>query len=133
MSYVPAHLTPKTLGIDFGTKRVGLAISHGFLAEPYKTIENNLQLFENIKQICLDEGIEKLVVGISENIMAQKTKKFAKKLEKELSMPVEFVDETLSSQEAMQKLKLTKRTKSITEIDHYAAAHFLQGWLDEHE
>jgi RNase H-fold protein (predicted Holliday junction resolvase) len=64
--------------------------------------------------------------------MAQKTKEFSQELKKNTSLPIEFTDETLSSKNVHQKLatsamKLKKRQGSI---DHYAAADFLQEWLD---
>ena len=55
----------KYLGIDFGTKRIGLAVSDedGILAFPKKVILNNALKFENIQDIIQKEKIEALVVG----------------------------------------------------------------------
>ena len=125
-------MPPKTLAIDFGTKRIGLAISVATLADPYKIIPNNNESIAEIKKICDLENIKQILLGISENIMAEKTKVFASELEKQIKLPIIFFDETLSSKTVHDKLahshmKMKKRQKPI---DHYAASEFLQEWLD---
>ncbi len=122
----------KILAIDYGTKNIGLALSHGFLAEPYKVISNDEKMFENIESICKKENVGLIIVGLSENKMLTKTKKFAQRLEKKLDLAVEYVDETLSSQEARKKMTQAhlKDKKKKQPIDHYAASIFLQDWLD---
>ena len=122
----------KVLALDFGTQRIGLAISHHGLAEPLKIINNDNQVYEKVKQIIDQEGANLILIGLSENQMAQKTKQFAKKLKEAIATPIEFVDETLSSQNTHQKLASSsmKLKKRQSPIDHYAAAEFLQEWLD---
>lgn len=122
----------KILAIDYGRKRVGLAISYATLAEPYKILLFSPQIFTQIKQICDQEMIEKVVVGLSEAQMAQETKQFAKKLQNVIVQPITFVDETLSTQLAEKKVRESnmKRSKKIAAKDHFAAAEFLQDYLD---
>jgi len=122
----------KILAIDFGTKRIGLAVNQHILAEPLEILANDDRLFDGLQQVLETEKIELILVGMSENEMARKTKEFVQELKKITSLPIEFVDETLSSKNVHQKLavsamKLKKRQGSI---DHYAAAEFLQEWLD---
>ena len=122
----------KILAIDFGTQRIGLAISHRSLAEPLEIIDNNNQATEKIKQIVKREKVGLILVRLSENKMAQKTDQFTQELKKYVTVPIEFTDETLSSKNTHQRLansqmKLKKRQGPI---DHYAAAGFLQEWLD---
>jgi len=125
--------TPITiLAIDFGTKRIGLAISRGTLAEPLSIIPNNQDSFEKLEAICKIEEVTELVVGLSENDMAKQTKAFATTLQTHIDLPCTFVDETLSSHTVSTKLKnrgdsLRKRQQPI---DHLAAAEFLQEYLD---
>jgi putative Holliday junction resolvase len=124
---------PTTLAIDFGTVRIGLAISRGSLAEPLAIIPNDEQVLMQIKALCDQEHVQQLIVGLSENEMAEKTKAFVDQLKKAIEVPVEFVDETLSSYTTHQQQlelgqKLAQRQKPI---DHLAAAHFLQEWLNE--
>ena len=120
------------LAIDYGTKRIGLAVNKAGLAEPLAILINDESVFEKIKQILEQKEIDLILVGLSENKMAEKTKEFAQELGKKTKLPIEFTDETLSSKNVHQKLahshmKLKKRQKPI---DHYAAAEFLQEWLE---
>lgn len=125
-------LIPTTLAIDFGTKRIGLAISIATLADPLTIIPNNEKAIEQIKKICEKENVKQLLVGISEQTMAQKTKQFAQELKEAINLPIIFADETLSSKETHQKLATShmKMSKRQAPIDHYAASQFLQEWLD---
>ena len=123
------------LGIDYGEAKIGLAISSGTLAAPllvikYKTID---ELFVRIKKIAEEERAAKLVVGISERESAKKAKKFGGDLAKYLELPVDFVDETLSSKDAqiMAIEAGIKRKKRKNMEDAYAAALILQSYLDE--
>ncbi|MBU0576764.1 Holliday junction resolvase RuvX [Patescibacteria group bacterium] len=122
----------KILAIDYGTKRIGLAISQANLAEPLAILSNNEIIFGKLMQIIQEEKIELILVGMSENQMADKTKKFALELKEQTAIPIQFIDETLSSKRVHQKLasshmKLKKRQQPI---DHYAAAEMLQEWLE---
>lgn len=123
----------KILAIDYGTKRLGLAVNQFGLAEPLMILKNNQNLIKNLLKVLKEEKIELILLGLSENKMAQKTKTFAQKLKQEASIPLEFVDETLSSHQVHQKLSNShmKLKKRQGPIDHYAAAEFLQEWLDE--
>ncbi|HYD35248.1 MAG TPA: Holliday junction resolvase RuvX [Vitreimonas sp.] len=127
-------MIPKTLAIDFGLSRVGLAVSYGTLAEPLKIIPHDDRLFATLAQVIVAEGVEQIVVGMSENEMAEKTRGFVEQLKTQLSLPIFMTDETLSSKTTHTKqleahLSLSKRQQPI---DHLAAAEFLQEWLDEH-
>ncbi len=119
------------LAIDYGLRRVGLAVSRVGIAEPFKVLINNDQLFSQIKTVCQQEGADLVLVGISEGEMAEKTKQFAQKLEQEIDAEIKLVDETLSSQIAAEKLAESQANikKRRGPIDHYAAASFLHEWL----
>lgn len=123
----------KVLAIDYGTERLGLAVSRAGLAEPLMVVANDDNLFNWLKEIIDEKGIELILLGLSENKMAKKTKDFAHQLSSEIKLPLKFVDETLSSSQARSRLArspLKLKTKQGP-IDHYAAAIFLQDWLDE--
>lgn len=126
----------KILAIDYGTKRIGLALSYGTLAEPLKIIPYTEGIpstaIEHIHSILRQEAVDLIIVGMSENTMAQKTKKFIRQLEEVVAVPIYTVDETLSSQEARKKTasKHRRKHKNDVPIDHIAAALFLQEWLD---
>ncbi len=123
---------PKALGIDYGTQRVGTALSYGSLAEPLTILPNSAGLLEHIKDIVDKHTIEVVVVGVSENEMAEKTKEFIEQLKTKISIPIEIWDETLTSSTVHQKLaeKSGKKQTYKGFIDHLAAAEILQDWLD---
>lgn len=131
-----AQVAP-VLAIDFGTVRIGLAVSRHTLADPLEIIPNDEHKFQKIQQVCQENEVEKIIVGMSENEMAEKTRKFVSELETEIDLKwqqkpsVEFIDETLSSKTVHQKLQMAKKSKRSAHIDHLAAAEFLQDWLDE--
>ena len=122
------------LGIDYGRKKMGLALSDGPLAEPYKILryEDIEILSDRIAKLVGDLRIEKVVVGISEGKMAEETKEFTKNLEEKLQLPVVLQDETLTTHEA-QDLSIKagiKRKKRRSMEDAYSAALILQSYLD---
>lgn len=123
----------KVLAIDFGTQRVGLAISRGTLAEPLTVVPNDEHLFEQLQAIVKNEQIEQVVIGLSEGEMADQTREFAQELEEIVApTPIDFADETLSSHEVQEKLKEkgVKKSVRIGAIDHFAAALILEQWLE---
>jgi putative transcription antitermination factor YqgF len=125
---------PKVLAIDFGTQRIGLAVSRGTLAEPLTVLPNEPGVLAQIKQICQDEQVEGVVVGLSEGEMAEKTKVFIQQLQAEIELPFHTTDETLSSYQVNQLMRRQgiKKSKRTGPIDHFAAAVFLQDWIDSY-
>lgn len=121
----------KTLAIDYGTKRVGLAVSYASLAEPLMILDNDEQLFKNILQLIQNHHIKQIVIGLSENEMAEKTRRFALLLQEKTPLPIYFNDETLSSYQVHQFLKLHRLKERQGPIDHLAAAVILQNFLDQ--
>lgn len=125
---------PKVLALDFGTERVGVAISFGTLAEPLIVLPQDEFIFEALQKIIDENKVTQIIIGVSENKSAERTFQFAKELQKKIVLPLEFVDETLSTQTARKKLKETGRLSSEVAdavVDHLAAAEILQDWLDE--
>ena len=128
------------LAIDFGTKRVGLATTYGSLAEPLTILDNNQELFKNLLEVIKREKVGEILIGISEAEMAEKTRDFARQLQEELTtengiegeIPIHFFDESFSSKNVEQRLrqKGIKASKRQGYIDHYAAALFLEEWLE---
>ena len=132
------------LGIDYGSKRVGLALSdeEGLMAFPYKIIKNDLELVDNIHNICGIEEISAIVLGESHDLSGKPNKimgsieEFKRNLEEELDLPIYFEKEFMTSifargndgkitHDAM-KIKKGKDKK----IDDSAAALILQRYLD---
>ena len=135
----------KYLGIDYGSKRVGIAISDdgGTLAFPYKIINNNLELLDTIHNICGEESISAIVLGLSQDLSGEPNKimgsieELKKNLEAELELPIYFQKEFMTTVEArgregkeiMNARKVIKE-KSV-QADASAAALILQRFLDK--
>lgn len=124
----------RILGIDYGQKKIGLALATSKIAEPFGVIKfvDWQSFLERLVEIVTEEKAEKIVIGISEAKSARETRAFGEKLAKEISLPIEYFDETLSTQEA-QKLSREaniSRKKRTAMEDAYAAAIMLQNCLD---
>ncbi len=122
----------KVLGIDYGTKNIGLALSDDTqkLAFAYRTL-NRSNLIPELKDICDKEEVEKIVVGLPTNLSGEETKsaemvfEFIKQLEEELKIKVEVEDERLSTVQASRL-----ENKTAQNIDELSAQIFLQAHLD---
>ncbi|OGL78683.1 hypothetical protein A3J43_03170 [Candidatus Uhrbacteria bacterium RIFCSPHIGHO2_12_FULL_54_23] len=128
----------KILGIDYGRKHIGLAVTDddGRMAFPFKTIEviSRKQLFDELERIVEFEGIVQVVVGLpltmrgEEGRAATEVQKFVCDLEEFLNVPVDSVDERLSSAEAR------KSGTGKKENEHAIAAQkILQAYLESRE
>ena len=124
------------LSIDYGRKKIGLAIADtkSGLAEPLKILryQDIKILRKKIRKIVEDLRVEKIVVGVSEGKIGEEAKKFGEKLKKELGIPVVFQDETLTTHEAKElAIKAGIKRKKRRELeDAYAATLILQAYLD---
>ena len=105
----------RSLGIDFGEKRIGLAISdpEGRLAVPLATLErrNDRSALRQIAEIVRREGIERLVLGEPKGLdgrggeNAERVRRFGERLSEMTGLPLELVDEALTSVEAAGRLR----------------------------
>jgi putative Holliday junction resolvase len=130
------------LGLDVGKKRIGLAgcDGTGLIASGIMTLERRsfVEDVEQIQQIVDERQVQVLVVGLpysmdgSLGFQARHVQKFTKKLSKALQLPVEYVDERLTSVQAEQMIMAENRSPSRHKglIDRKAAALILQQWLD---
>lgn len=137
----------RTLGVDFGSKRIGLAISDsmGVLASPIGLIERTGSRdadHRKIAAVATEEEAVRIVVGLPRNLDG-KTGIAATAILEEIDvlkknipdMSIETWDERLTTAAAHTALRdrgiSTKKRKGI--IDAIAAANILQGWLDAHD
>ena len=134
----------KYLGLDLGTKTLGLAISDptGLIATSYKIIRHDNEydrLIEVLKDEILYNNIDELVLGFPKNMdntigeRGQIALSFKEKLEKEINIPVHMQDERLSTVEATNLLISNdlSRNKRKKVIDSVAATIILQSYLDK--
>jgi putative Holliday junction resolvase len=98
----------RILGIDYGSKRVGIAISDPSesFGQPYKVLKNSDSLLKDIQDIITKEEISEIVIGESkdfkgkDNVVMEAIREFKKILELETKLPVIFEPEFLSSHQA---------------------------------
>ena len=121
------------LGIDYGLKKIGLAVSEGLTASPLKIIQvSSLEdAVSKVKRAINQEKADALVVGIPESGKSREiVKKFIGEICKYATV-IEF-EETLSSVDARKTMiTLGKGKKQRKKEDAYAATIILQNYLDE--
>jgi putative holliday junction resolvase len=116
------------LAIDYGSKRIGMAISTRGIIEPFSVVKNDSNFLNYLKDTTFKNNIQKIFVGVSEGLFAQKTLEFVKYLRQNISLPIETVEEAVSTIEADQIFKANKKSKKDykNKIDAIAAAVILQ-------
>lgn len=127
-----------TIGIDYGGKRIGVAVSDsGVLATPHSVIANEGDVIERLAAIGRELDVEAWVVGVARRATSRdgeaKFRRFAEELRQRTCKPVVLWDETLTTVEAEERLRASGRkgSRRTEDIDMYAAAIILQSWLDE--
>ena len=135
----------KILGIDYGRKKIGIAVGDTVLklAEPLQVLasskfpERISSKFNGtgavqISKLIKENAIEKIVIGVPGGKMDEEIKKFGEELKKETDLPVEYFDETLSTQDAQRVLIESggSRKKRKEKEDAVAAAIMLQWYLE---
>ena len=126
------NLSRKFLGIDYGTKRIGVAVSdeNGQLAFPKEIIQNNTNTFTRLEKIIKKENVGGLVVGESVdfsgklNSLSSHIEVFIKELAERFDIPVRKQKEFLTTVEA-------RRYTGLKHADAAAAALILQRYLDK--
>ena len=138
----------RALGVDYGQRRIGLALSDstGLLARPWKTIVHSgsaaraaTSLAAEVKRLqAEDDGLDVVVVGLPRRLNGTATEqtavveKIVHSLQGRLSVPVVLQDERLSSKEAesllARRVKDWRKRKAL--LDAAAAAVILQDYLD---
>ena len=131
------------LGFDFGEKRIGIAVGQSLTGSvtPLKTLQavNQQPDWAGISALIEEWRPDRLILGLplhmdgSEQDITQRVKRFGNQLKGRYNLPVEWVDERLSSHEAEQLLREQgKKRSSKSDIDKLAAALILQSWLEQH-
>ncbi|MCH2306776.1 MAG: Holliday junction resolvase RuvX [SAR202 cluster bacterium] len=137
----------RTLGIDFGEKRIGLAISDplGILATPIETLDSSEMdlVIPKLAETISDHTVTKIGVGIPWTLsgksgpQTKKTFEFISLISDTFEIPIKQIDERFTSLQAEKKLRLVdkrsrKKQKKIPKglIDSVSAAIILQTYLD---
>ncbi|OEU69070.1 MAG: Holliday junction resolvase [Desulfovibrio sp. S3730MH75] len=130
----------KTIGIDFGTKRIGIAMidSEGILAYPFKVMIKTTRdaMFAELLEIIEAEKVGEIVIGLplslsgEDTLTTRQVRNFATSMGRRTDLPIHLVDERLSSVAAEYELKEAglwdkKRKKNL---DSQAAKIILETW-----
>jgi len=131
----------RILGIDSGTKRVGLALSDllGLLATPLDVVPRE-RVVDVVKNLAIEMDIAKIVVGLPtalgghEGTSADEARSLGKDLHNATDLPIVYHDERFTSRMAESALlgKGMKRRDRRQNVDKVAAAIILQDYLDNH-
>lgn len=138
----------RALGIDYGERRIGLALSDatGLLASPWKTIANDANVGAAAQRLAIEvhaliaeeDGLAVVVIGLPRRLSGEandqtaRVRKFAQLLGGAVSVPIELQDERLTSHaadEILAKRERDWRTRK-RQLDAMAAALILQDYLD---
>ena len=132
----------RVLGIDYGQKRIGLALSDpsGTISRPFRTIEFSSlnSLVEELQHVLDDEDVGLIVVGLPLSLRggigpkAEEVLRFVDSLRRALRIPIETWDERLSTVRAERTLREAEVPRRIRKgkVDALAAQMFLQVYLN---
>jgi len=132
----------RILAIDFGTKRIGLAVTDplNIFAYPLITLSNDSKFIEKLKKIIEEYHIVKIILGYplkesgAESTSSLSVLKFKTELENKIDLKIELIDERYSSSIARERIiqsvvsKKKRRDKSL--LDKNAAAVILEDYLN---
>lgn len=137
----PADPPGRILAIDYGQKRIGLALSDELqlTAKPFQTLvrTNRRNDLRRLREIARRNEVRRIVVGHPVHLdgaasdMSEEARRFARRIEKELGVPVELADERLTSWEA-HELRAASPRKNRRGLDEMAAAIILRDYLARH-
>jgi len=137
----------RVLGIDYGEKRIGLALSDatGLLASPWKRLANDAnlaaaakRLADEVRALQTDEGLDAIVIGLPRRLSGEpndqtaRVEKLAELLRSQVAVPISLQDERLTSHEAEELLARRERDwrRRKDHLDAMSAALILQDFLD---
>jgi len=133
----------RTLAIDFGEKRIGIAVTDplNIFAYPLVTLLNDSSIWENLSSIIKEYSVEKIIIGFpvkesgANSIVSESVLKFKDEIEKRFLIISELVDERYSSkiaqQRILEKVSSKKKRKDKSSIDQNAAAVLLEDYLSK--
>jgi putative holliday junction resolvase len=123
---IPTIASSKILAIDYGRRKFGLALADAKarIAEPYAALEriNRNEDMRRLREFAREHQVRQIVVGLplrldgSPGEMAEEAKRFAERVRKQLGVPVELVDERLTSWEAERILE-EEMGRRITHVE----------------
>ncbi len=132
----------RCMGIDYGSKRIGIALCDPLLtfAYSYKTLTNDNNFLKELKVIIEEKNVVKIILGLpsesyrASKILAEEVRKLKKTIENKFSLEVILWDEEFTSilakQQVLGSVKSKKKRKDKGLIDRNSAAIILQEYLN---
>lgn len=133
---MPEFRLGRRIGVDFGTARIGIAISSidALICSPLATVINDSHAIENVHRLIVDNGAIQVFVGLPLNLKGDRTKStdlaidFSKELALVCDVPIRLIDERMSTRAAQAQMhtsgKNTKQSRGF--IDAAAASLILE-------
>ena len=131
------------LGIDYGERRIGVAVANGALAVPLAVIEhiNRAEDLERVAAVAREQSAACIVIGLplhmsgDESEQSRRARRFGSALARRLDVPVVYADERYTSVRASEALHAVPATRARKRgvkvfLDDVAAAMILQGYID---
>jgi len=130
----------RLIAIDYGEKRIGIALSDPMrtISKPYRVLANAEGFWDELNSIITNEKVGRIILGLPLNFEGEDTQKtmevraFGEELTSRVAIPWEFYDESFTSQDANEALKIMGYSvrESRKVIDMMAAALILRNYLD---
>ncbi|HKT46039.1 MAG TPA: Holliday junction resolvase RuvX [Candidatus Acidoferrales bacterium] len=148
-----AESRTRILAIDYGRRRIGIAVADSAvgIAEPLATLErvNRNEDMRRLRELAREHRVKQILVGLPLRLdgtrgeMAEEAERFAQRVRKQIGIPVQLVDERLSSWEAERKMEeefgkqlrslSRKKGESKISVDSIAAVVILREFLSAHQ
>ncbi|OGS47067.1 MAG: hypothetical protein A2539_08200 [Elusimicrobia bacterium RIFOXYD2_FULL_34_15] len=129
------------LAIDYGKKRIGLAVTSTFIPTPLEPIivKNLESVLLEISKIIKEHEASEIVVGLplnmdgTESEMTKEVRTFASEIESYFGLKINFINEQLTSREATEKLAITEKDwkKRKKKLDSASACIILESYLSK--
>ena len=133
----------KLLGIDYGQARTGIAITDagGRMAFPRCVLRKDTRrdFFAKLCALIAEESPQAIVVGLplpaggEESLSTRQVRNFVQSLKRRVALPVYYMDEMLSTHEALEQFREAGRRPAGGELDQQAAVRILESFLNEPE
>ena len=136
----------KLLGIDYGQARTGIAITDagGRMAFPRCVLRKDTRraFFARLCALIAEESPQAIVVGLplpddgddgTGSLSARQVRNFVRSLKRRVALPVYYMDEMLSTHEALEQFREAGRLPADGELDQQAAVRILESFLNEPE
>jgi len=122
----------RLLGIDYGQKRIGVALGESGMVRPLSVLPNDNKVMGKIGSLCEQERVEGIVIGVVSNFR-EEIDRFAQKLRRIIGLSVVFQDETLTTQKSVDRMikSGTSRKTRREKIDAVAAAEILESYFSK--